>query len=79
MTIVTLKQVYPAQPPEKGNFNGYVAVTNLYGGQTPDRPVSLLRSRLSRLAVGEIPGRFSSSLTPLFAPGRFATFLFSAR
>jgi hypothetical protein len=79
MVVVTFSQTYPAQPPAKGNFNGYVAIPSLSGGQMPGRQVSLLRSRLSRLAVGEIPGRFSSSLTPLFAPGRFATFLFSVR
>jgi hypothetical protein len=43
------------------------------------QPVSLLRSRLSRLVLDVIPGRFSSSLPPLFASGRFAAFLSLAR
>lgn len=43
------------------------------------KPVSLLRSCLGRLVTDEIPERFSSSLPPLFASGRFATFLYSAR
>ena len=41
--------------------------------------VSLLRSRFGRLAFNVIPERFSSSLPPLFASGRFATFLFFVR
>ena len=43
------------------------------------KKVSLLRSRLGQLAFDEILKRFFSLLPPLFASGRFATFLFSAR
>ena len=43
------------------------------------KKVSLLRSRLGQLAFDEIPKRFSFLLPPLFASGRFATFLSSAR
>jgi hypothetical protein len=41
--------------------------------------VFLLRSLLRPGGVAEIPGRFSSSLPPSFASGRFAAILYSAQ
>jgi hypothetical protein len=61
------------------NFAAGLALLVSVAAQTSGTKVSLLRSRLGRLAFNAIPERFSSSLPPLFASGRFATFLYSVR
>ena len=62
-----------------GNFKVGGALTVVCIADSRGTAVSLLRSRLSRLVFDVIPERFSSSLPLLFASGRFATFLYSAR
>ena len=78
MDYAKLTKIYSNSAAPRGNFVGHpglilIVVTALCGNT-----VSLLRSRRSQLASDAIPERFSSSLPPLFASGRFATFLSSA-
>ena len=75
MSYIKFTKIYPTDARCVRNFvTGSGLILTLAMIRTGN-PVSLLRSRLSRLVSDEIPGRFSSSLPPLFAPGRFATFL----
>ena len=60
--------------PASGNFIEDTRLTTKVATINCGITVSLLRSRL---AFDVIPERFSSSLPPLFASGRFATFLSS--
>ena len=79
MSLNALTKSYPCGVPVHGNFLAYNQLILLLVARSCDITVSLLRSRLSHLAFDAIPERFSSSLPPLFASGRFATFLSSAR
>lgn len=79
MAIVQFTKLYPRGKSLHGNFVIGTALLSSTADTNTSRTVSLLRSRLSHLVSDEILGRFSSSLPPLFAPGRFATFLSSAR
>ena len=79
MTSDLTTKFYDCTLSGRGNFK---AGGGLLPSGTADRcstTVSLLRSRLSRLAFNAIPEWFSSSLPLLFASGRFATFLYSSR
>lgn len=79
MEAKTLTNLYPFRVNLPGNFAVATQLVPALASDICGITVSLLRSRLSRLAFDEIPERFSSSLPPLFASGRFATFLSSAR
>ena len=79
MAIVKFTNLYPNVGRTLRNFGGLFVLLPSVAVTTCGKNVSLLRSRLGRLASGEIPERFSSSLPPLFASGRFATFLSSVR
>jgi hypothetical protein len=79
MAFKTLTNLYLFGVNLPGNFAAVAQLVPSLVSDICDITVSLLRSRLSRLAFDEIPERFSSSLPPLFASGRFATFLSSAR
>lgn len=74
----SLTKLYHFGVNSSGNFAVVVQLLILLAAYICVIAVSLLRSRLSRLAFNGIPERFSSSLPPLFASGRFATFLSSA-
>ena len=79
MTLVSLTKLYGFNISRQGNFETCVRLLKKVATNFCGIIVSLLRSRLGRLAFDEIPERFSSSLPPLFASGRFATFLSLAR
>ena len=79
MDSASFTKSYPCSAYLLGNFGAHVRLEFARAAVNYGTTVSLLRSRLSRLALGAIPERFSSSLPPLFASGRFATFLYSAR
>ena len=72
-----LTKLYPCDVLAGGNFVEDTRLTLTVASINCGITVSLLRSRFSRLAFDVIPERFSSSLPPLFASGRFATFLSS--
>ena len=77
MDYAKLTKIYSNSALFRGNFAGHPGLILTVAMKFFGITVSLLRSRLSRLAFNAIPERFSSSLPPLFASGRFATFLFS--
>ena len=79
MISQTLTKLYACEVAGSGNLKAWRLLTHPVARTHLGNPFSLLRSRFCRLAFDEIPERFSSSLPPLFASGRFATFLYSAR
>lgn len=79
MIEIPLTKFYSSGESMFGNFVVDVLFLQLAAEYFYGNKVSLLRSRLSHLAFGVIPERFSSSLPLSFASGRFATFLSSRR
>ena len=79
MSFYFITKFYACMMAGCGNFKAGGELTVLGAADSCGTSVSLLRSRLSRLVFDVIPERFSSSLPLLFASGRFATFLYSAR
>ena len=79
MVSVVLTKTYPCSARIQGNFAIDAVLLQRLAKHRLGITVSLLRSRLGRLAFDVIPERFSSSLPPLFASGRFATFLSFSR
>ena len=77
MRFDALTKFYPCNMFACGNFAQVSRLTEKDAANHCGITVSLLRSRFGRLVFNVIPERFSSSLPPLFASGRFATFLSS--
>ena len=79
--LTNVTNFYDLSRVETGNYADKLQVTSLKAGNeyslcVGNQIVSLLRS-LPGISLVAILARFSSSLPPLFASGRFATFLYA--